>query len=289
VNKEEGSVELSYFPGCSLHSTASEYDASTRAVCKALGIELRELEDWNCCGSTSAHSVNAELAMQLPMRNLEIAEKAGLDLMVPCAACYSRSKMAEAELAATAGGGGTFFSGLIRIEHILDVLVREEVLAQIRGRIVKPLAELRAVCYYGCLTTRPPKMTGAAGYENPESMDRLVGLTGATALPWSYKTDCCGASLTLTRADVVVRLVDRLLMMAREAGAECVVVACTMCHANLDARQKEAAARFGRDYEMPIFYISELLGLAMGLPGASRWWKRHLIDPSGLLSAKELN
>ena len=114
-------MELSYFPGCSLHSTASEYDASTRAVCEALGIGLRELEDWNCCGSTSAHSINAELAMQLPMRNLEIAEKAGLDLMVPCAACYSRSKMAEVELAAGDGAEGAF-SGRVQINHILEVL-----------------------------------------------------------------------------------------------------------------------------------------------------------------------
>jgi len=279
-------VELSYFPGCSLHSTASEYDASTRGVYEALDIGLRELEDWNCCGSTSAHSINAELAMLLPRRNLEIAEKAGLDVMMPCAACYGRSKAAEALLKESADSS---YTGRIRISHILDVLAEDEVLAKLREKVTKPLEGLRAVCYYGCLTARPPQVTGAADYENPESMDRLVELAGATALPWSYKTDCCGASLTLTRADVVVRLVDRLLTMAGEAGAECVVVACSMCHANLDARQKEAAAQFGRDYEMPIFYISELLGLAMGLPSASRWWKRHLVDPSGLLSAKELN
>jgi len=282
-------VELSYFPGCSLHSTASEYDASTRAVCQALDIGLRELEDWNCCGSTSAHSINAELAMRLPMRNLEIAEEAGLDLVVPCAACYGRSKAAEAELAAASRAGAeTFYTGRIRISHLLDVLAEEEILEKIRGRITRPLAGLQAVCYYGCLTARPPKVTGAADYENPMSMDRLVELAGAAALPWSYKTDCCGASLTLTRADVVVRLVDRLLAMAAEAGADCVVVACSMCHANLDARQKEAAAQFGREYRIPVFYISELLGLAMELPGASRWLRRHLTDPLGVLQARGL-
>lgn len=282
-------MELSYFPGCSLHSTASEYDASTRAVCKALDIELRELEDWNCCGSTSAHSLDAELARLLPRRNLEIAERAGLDLMVPCAACYSRSKMAAAELAAMAGAGiETFYTGRIRINHILDLLAEEEILGRIEKRVAKPLTGLRVVCYYGCLTTRPPRVTGAADYEDPLSMDRLVERIGATPLPWSYKTDCCGASLTLTRSDVVVRLVDRLLTMAAEAGAEGIAVACSMCHANLDARQQEAAAQFGRDYRMPVFYISELLGLAMGLPGTSRWWKKHLIDPRELLSRKGL-
>lgn len=282
-------MELSYFPGCSLHSSAREYDASTRAVCQALGIELRELEDWNCCGSTSAHSVNAELARLLPMRNLEIAEKAGLDLMVPCAACYGRSKFAEAALQEAAGQGeDTFYTGRVRISHLLEVLVEEEVLEKLREKVKKPLAGLQAVCYYGCLISRPPRVTGAVDYESPESMDRLVELAGATALPWSYKTDCCGASLTLTRADVVVRLVDRLLRMAQEAGAECIAVACSMCHANLDARQKEAAAQFGRDYELPVFYISELLGLALGLPQASKWWKRHLTDPLRLLQTKGL-
>jgi heterodisulfide reductase subunit B len=119
-------------------------------------------------------------------------------------------------------------------------------------------------------------------------MDRLVELTGAKAMAWSYKTECCGASLTLTRSDVVIRLVDRLLAMAEEAGAECIVVACTMCHANLDARQKEAGERSGRRYHMPIFYISEFLGLAMGHQAASGWWRRHLTNPRKLLSAKGL-
>ncbi|MBT4501302.1 MAG: CoB--CoM heterodisulfide reductase iron-sulfur subunit B family protein [Gemmatimonadetes bacterium] len=280
-------MELSYFPGCSLHSTASEYDASTRAVCEALEIDLRELEDWNCCGSTSAHSMNAELAKLLPARNLEIAGRAGLDLMIPCAACYSRSKMAEMELAeAGEVAVETSANGQIRIDHILDVLAEAEVLDKIRGSVTRKLEGLKAVCYYGCLTVRPPKVTGARNPENPESMDRLVEVTGAEAIPWSYKTDCCGASLTLTRSDVVLKLIDRLLVMAQEAGAECVVVACSMCHANLDARQKEAAAQFGRNYGIPVLYISELLGLAMDVPESSQWWKRHLVDPTGLLSSK---
>jgi heterodisulfide reductase subunit B len=273
-------VRLSYFPGCSLHSTAREYDASTRAVCRALGIELRELEDWNCCGSTSAHSLNAALAGLLPRRNLQLAERVGLDLLVPCAACYSRSRFAQAELRAEAEAGGeTFYTGRVRVNHLLEVLAEEEIMDRLRGGLKKPLAGLRAVCYYGCLTVRPPKVTGAPDCECPESMDRLVALTGATSLPWSCKTDCCGASLALTRADVVARLVGRLLEMAREAGAECVVVACSMCHANLDLRRQGG---------LPVFYVSELLGLALDLPEAPRWWKRHLTDPVPLLKTKGL-
>ena len=281
-------MTLSYFPGCSLHSTASEYDASTRAVCRALDLELRELDDWNCCGSTSAHSIDAELSQALPLRNLEIAEQAGLDLMVPCAACYCRSKTADAAFRQGDGAAETTYSGGVQINHILDVLADDEVLPEISRRITRPLSGLKAVCYYGCLTVRPPKVTGARNWENPDSMDRLVAASGATALPWSFKTDCCGASLTLTRSDVVVRLVDRLVTMAEEAGADCIVVACSMCHANLDGRQQEAATEFGHPHRMPILYISELLGLAMGLPEAPQWWGKHLTDPVGVLGARGL-
>ncbi|MFH1566361.1 MAG: CoB--CoM heterodisulfide reductase iron-sulfur subunit B family protein [Gemmatimonadota bacterium] len=281
-------MALSYFPGCSLHSTAQEYDASTRAVCQALGLELRELEDWNCCGSTSAHSLDTELAQLLPLRNLEIAEAAGLDLMVPCAACYCRSKTADHDFRQGAVAAPTTYTGGVQIKHILDVLADDEVVPDIARRITRPLTGLKAVCYYGCLTVRPPKVTGSRNWEDPQSMDRLVQVTGATALPWSYKTDCCGASLTLTRADVVVRLVDRLVTMAEEAGADCIVVACSMCHANLDGRQQEAAAELGRSHRMPVLYISELLGLAMGLPEARQWWGKHLTDPVGVLGVRGL-
>jgi heterodisulfide reductase subunit B len=282
-------MELSYFPGCSLHATAREYDESVKAVCDRVGLSLRELDDWNCCGSTSAHSLDAGLARSLPERNLEIAERAGLDLMIPCAACYGRSKHAEAHLKGLRESGTpTFYTGKVRVSHLLDVLASPDVFPKLSEQVVRPLKDLKLVCYYGCLTVRPPKVTGASRYEDPDSMDRLVEMTGATPLPWSFKTDCCGASLTLTRSDVVVTMVGRLLGMAEEAGAEGIVVACSMCHANLDVRQREASGARGKSYDLPIFYISELLCLAMGLPGTNRWWKRHLTDPTGLLSRRGL-
>lgn len=282
-------MELSYFPGCSLHATAREYDESVKAVCGRVGVHLRELDDWNCCGSTSAHSLDPDLAQALPERNLEIAERAGLDLVIPCAACYGRSKAAEANLRRLRESGAeTFYTGRVRVSHLLDFLTSPEVFARLSEQVVQPLTGFKFVCYYGCLTMRPPKVTGAVDFESPDSMDRLVRLTGAEALPWSFKTDCCGASLTLTRPDVALRMIDRLLEMAEEAGAHGIAVACSMCHANLDVRQREAAALFGRSYDLPVFYISELLGLAMGLPGVWRWWRRHLTDPVRLLHSHGL-
>lgn len=281
--------EWSYFPGCSLHSTAREYDESTRAVCAALGISLRELADWNCCGSTSAHSVNHQLARLLPQRNLALAGRTGLGLMIPCAACYGRSKAAEADLrAAAATGDGEVPAIPSRISHVLDVLADADVLLRLAAQVRRPLTGLRAVCYYGCLTSRPPRLTGAADYEDPQSMDQLLVAAGAAVMPWSFKTDCCGASLTLTRSDIVVRLVDRLLGMAQEAGADCVVVACSMCQANLDARQRQTQVAGSDRPGIPVFYVTELLALAMDLPGARGWWRRHLTDPVALLTARGL-
>ena len=189
-------MELSYFPGCSLHATAREYDASTRAVCAELDIGLSELDDWNCCGSTSAHSVDTDVARKLSVRNLRIAERSGLDVMSPCAACYGRMRAAQ-----TSRDGALIGASDVNVCHILDVLADDESAAKLREKVTTPLTELRAVSYYGCLATRPPERTGAADVENPESMDRLLSLAGAEALPWSFKTDCCGASLTLTRTD----------------------------------------------------------------------------------------
>jgi heterodisulfide reductase subunit B len=288
-------VDLSYFPGCSLHSTAREYDDSTRAVCGMLGIHLTELGDWNCCGSTSAHSVNQELALLLPARNLMLAQQSGRDLMIPCAACFARSKTAAHRLShdaqARAGAADLFgaeYENRLQVKHLLDVLADEAILAQLAEKVQNPLLGLPVVCYYGCLLVRPPKVTGATDYENPTSMDRIMEILGGKPLDWSYKTDCCGGSLVLTRADVVEKLTDRLLTHAAAAGAEAIVTACSMCQANLDLRQKETAAKFGKDYHLPVFYISELVALAMGHPGTSAWWGKHLTDPRGVLRARRL-
>ncbi|MBI3945104.1 MAG: CoB--CoM heterodisulfide reductase iron-sulfur subunit B family protein [Armatimonadetes bacterium] len=281
---------LSYYPGCSLHGTASEYDASTRAVCELLGIRLEELEDWNCCGASSAHAVDHELSVLLPARNIALAAKADKDLFIPCAACYGRSKVAQAAMTEDAGLRAKFGEAVgmeyrdgVAIRSMLDLLADPDVLQRIRAGVKRPLRGLKVACYYGCLLVRPPKITGAADYEAPETMDRVVEALGGTAVPWSYKTDCCGGGLVLGRPDVVGRLIDRLMTRAVEAGAAALVTACPMCQGNLDTRQKDAAQALGRDYQLPIFYISELIGLAMGHPKPEAWWKKHLVDPRPLL------
>lgn len=282
-------MKVSYYPGCSLHSTGLEYGESTQEVCKILGIELNELSDWNCCGASSAHCTDEVLAIELATRNLVMAEEAGLDLVIPCAACFQRFKVAEKHI--TEGKEPaikTPYQGKVPIKHLLDFLVEEENLKVIKEKIKKPLNGLKAVCYYGCLITRPPKVTDAKHYENPQAMDELLSLLGVEVYPWSYKTDCCGGSLMLSRPDIVAQLSGKLIQMAEDAGVDCVATACPLCQANLDTKQAAISKNLGREVRFPTFYFTELLGLALGSGEADKWLRRHIVDPRDLLKSKGL-
>lgn len=280
--------EVSYYPGCSLHGTAREYDESIQAVSGLLEIQLHELENWTCCGASSAHCMDEALAIALPARNLAIAEKQGRELLVPCVACYNRFKVAEKEARNHPENLEFLYRGEVPIRYALDFFCEEPLLEEIKKKKAKPLRGLKTVCYYGCLTVRPPKLTGIKEYENPLHMDRLMELLGAEPLPWSYKTDCCGASLVLTRTDIIRKLGQRLLSMALEAEADCIVTGCPMCQANLDTRQQELKKEDGGRYELPVLYFTELMGLALGHKDVKKWLGRHVTDPIKVLSRKGL-
>ncbi len=277
-------ADASYYPGCALHGTAREYDESTKAVADTLGVVLRELPDWNCCGASSAHVTDEKLALDLAGRNLAIARHEGMDLVVPCAACYSRLKAAQREDEGRETGEG---DGL-RVLSLLDFFSLPKLLDTLSSRMKRSLAGVKVVCYYGCLLVRPPKTTCAGHHEFPQNMDRLMEAIGITSLPWSHKTDCCGASLVLTRTDIVLALTGKLLDEAVKAGAEAVVVACPLCQSNLDSRQEAILKTMGRNYEMPVFYFTELIGLSLGHKDSPRWFKRHIVDPTKLLASKGL-
>lgn len=282
-------MKVSYYPGCSLHSTGLEYDESTQEVCRILDIELDELSDWNCCGAGSAHCTDEALSIELPVRNLVKAEEAGLDLVIPCAACFNRFKVAEKHI--REGKEPTIdtpYQGKVPIKHLLDFLSEEENLKLIKEKIEKPLNGLKVACYYGCLITRPPKVTDAKHHENPQVMDELLSLLGAEISPWSYKTDCCGGSLMLSRPDIVAELSGKLIQMAEEAGANCIATACPLCQANLDTKQGVISKDLEREIHFPTFYFTELLGLALGYEKADKWFRRHVVDPRDLLKSQGL-
>ena len=278
-------MRVSYYPGCSLHGTAKEYGESLGAVLKTLGIELQELVDWSCCGSSSAHIVDDMLAVALAARNLDIADRVGLDLVVPCAACFQRLKVAEKELLAGKEVEGITrkYEGGIGIKHSSDFFWEDVGEKGLSGRIKKPLSGLSPVCYYGCLTTRPPRVTDAKNPEDPQAIDKLMKSLGADVKNWSHKTDCCGGNLTLTRPDITRKLTRKLLDEAEETGANCVVVGCPICQTNLDANQEEISREAGRQYNLPVFYFTELMGLALGLTSVEKWLGRHSADPMPLL------
>lgn len=273
-------MRFSYYPGCSLHATAIEYDLSTRAVLERLGVELIELPDWNCCGASSAHSLNETLALALPARNLALAQKEGVDLVAPCAACFNRLKMAERVLREDSLKGreiqrvvGFKYEGGFEVCPPLDIIGNLIGLERLHSMVQRPLSGLRLVAYYGCLLVRPPEVVNFEDPENPQLLNRLLRSLGAEPLEWSYATDCCGGSLALTRSDLAKTLVTKLVSKAQEAGAQAMVTACPLCQVNLEMRQRE----------MPIFYFTELIGLALGIEESKRWWSKHLIDPRSLL------
>jgi heterodisulfide reductase subunit B len=290
-------MKVAYYPGCSLHGTAEEYDESTQLVCEALGIELEELKDWNCCGATSAHATNTELSIALAARNLSLAEQANHQtLMVPCSACFQRLKVAEARLRGNEKAtremasliDGFSYAGKVEVLQIIQILARPEMVEKVREKVKKPLKDLKTVCYYGCLTVRPPKTTNVADYEDPTYMDVLMEAVGADNRFWSYKTECCSAGLAMARSDITKRLTAVLLGMADEAEAECIVVSCPMCHANLDTRQTALMAEKQIPKKMPILYVTELLALAMNIKEVDKLLAKHLVDPRPLLSSKGL-
>jgi len=285
---EEGTMNedlhtYAYYPGCSQHSTGLEYGLSTQAVFRHLGFGLEELEDWNCCGASSAHALDHNLALALPARNLALAQSAGRDLVTPCAACFSRMKGTDyvlrhdpkkrAEIEAVVGFQ---FTGDITVRPALAVLYEDYRPERISAQVRRSLAGLKVVTYYGCLLVRPPQVTEFDDPDDPHVMRELMQAAGAEVMPWSHATDCCGAGLSLSRSDVVTGLVSRLVERAREAGAEALVTACPLCQVNLEMRQSA-------NPKMPAFYFTELLGLAFGLPEARKWWGKHLIDPQPVL------
>ena len=281
-------MKVSYYPGCSLHGTAKEYDQSVKAVSRGLGIDLEEIEDWSCCGASSAHNTNFKLSIALPARDLIAAERKPQDVMVPCAACFNRFKTAEHHLrhdaalkAEIEGIVGAPYRGSVAIRNPIDIIVNDIGLEKLAANVVKKLTGLKPVSYYGCLLLRPPDVCRFDDAENPVLLDKILNALGAEARPWSYKTDCCGGSLTISKTPIVTKMVDKLMAKAREAGANCLVTACPVCTANLDMRASAGG-------ELPVFYFTELAALAMGQEETGEWFKLHRTDPRPLLKGLEL-
>jgi heterodisulfide reductase subunit B2 len=288
-------LNYSYYPGCSLHASAKEYDESTQGLFRALRIGLHEVPDWLCCGATPAHNVDELLSLSLCAKNLQLAEAVEGDLAVSCAACFSRLKTTQHKLRKNdakrkqveqAIDGKAELSK--QVKHLLEILAKDYGLEKLKGDVKKPLSALKVACYYGCLLTRPPEVPELDDCESPSIMEEVVGATGAQTVSWSHRLECCGANFTLSRPGVVLKLSGDILASAKRAGADCIMVACPLCHGNLDIRQKEIEETSGEKYGMPVFYITQLLALAVGVPATKLGFDSMIVNPQPLLKEKGL-
>jgi len=291
-----GEDVISYYPGCSLHATGIEFDMSTKAVAKKLGLNLVEPEGWKCCGTSPAHNTDHYRAVKLPMETLAIAEEMGHTYMtMPCAACFSRFRISMHEVEhdeelrkKIAGDTGYEYTGGIQVDNLLTTVTDRVGYEAAVEPVVKPLEGLRVACYYGCLLTRPPDVTGEENYEYPNNMDRLLEALGAEAVEWDYKTDCCGGSLSLSTLEISLDLSHKILQNAVDCGADMVVTACPLCHANLDVFQKQIKDEYGAEWDIPVVYFTQLMGVAYGMDAKTLGIDKHFTDGVGLLKEKGL-
>ncbi len=265
-----------YFPGCSLEKMAHSYHTSTLETGRVLGIEFRELEDWNCCGATAYFHVDEILAATLCARNLAMAEKMGLDLVAPCSGCYKNEYSANLALRKDTDlaehinyaleADDLFVSGGIDVHHLMHVYVDGVGIDKIKEHVTHPLEGLRVAPYYGCQMVRPEKPgEQAADVEAPQYFEELIEAMGAEAAEYPLKLRCCGGSLIATGRDAALTMVHNLLQNAVDNDADVIATACPLCQINLECYQNHVNQELGSTFSMPIMYFTQLLGLAMGI------------------------
>ncbi len=277
-------MNFGYYPGCALHGSSNDYEQSIRACMKTLGVGLAEVDDWICCGATAAHSLNHKLAVALPARNLAVAQKQGhAEMVAPCPMCSMQLLRAQHEMGKDAGLKAeiariieTEMDGGPKVLNIIQVFERIG-LKELGAAVKNPLKDLKPACYYGCLLVRPPSVTDFDDAEQPESMEKVVNALGAKAVAWNYKTECCGAGMTMASPETVLELSNKILANAAAHGANCLVTACPMCHVNLDMKQADIQARYGVTYNLPVYYLTDLVGMALGLSASELGTDRHFV------------
>ncbi|MDP4278109.1 MAG: CoB--CoM heterodisulfide reductase iron-sulfur subunit B family protein, partial [Bacteroidota bacterium] len=279
-----------FYPGCSLETSGKEYSQSLHAVAQKCGIELETVKDWCCCGATAAHSLNHDLAIALPGRTIALAEKQGFtELLVPCAACFSRLASAQLEIKGSEHVRKQMedylempVTGNIRLLTILEFL--EEHIFPVAEQYIVNKLDQKVACYYGCLLARPKESTRLQRPEDPMEMETVMKKAGASPIDWAFKTECCGAGLSVSRTDIVAKLSGKILEDAVDRGAESIVVACPMCQMNLDLRRKEINKQLNRKIDVPVLFVTQVLGLSMGIPADQLGLNKHFVPTGNTVS-----
>ncbi|MFN8239663.1 MAG: CoB--CoM heterodisulfide reductase iron-sulfur subunit B family protein [Bacteroidales bacterium] len=277
-------MKTGFYPGCSLTGSSRDYNESVSALAETFGITFEQVPDWNCCGATAAHNMNRELSLALPARILALAEKAGLEeIVVPCAACYSRLVVTQKELRKDPVLKNRVteilemeYKGTTSIINVIEWLDKY-IIPLIDSKLVKPFGQ-KVACYYGCLLVRPERVLRYDRPEDPTTMDVVMQKIGATCIDFPFKTECCGAGLSVSRTDIVSKLSGKIIDEAEHRGAEAIIVACPMCHSNLDMRRKDINKHWKSEYKIPVLFVTQALGLAVGVSPARLGMKRHFVE-----------
>jgi heterodisulfide reductase subunit B len=282
-----------YYPGCSSsEGTAIAYGRSAEAICAPLDMELVELEDWNCCGTTPYSSTDELASVAVAARNLALAEKTGLDLVTPCSACYTSLNRANLQIEQypdlrdkvneCLNSAGLEYKGTVRVRHLFEVIYNDIGLSDIEAKLVNPLSGLKVAAYYGCQMVRPePRFDNL---NNPQSIDEFIVSLGAESTPFPLKDRCCGSSLVIPEVDIALGLIHRILDSAAGGGAQCIVTVCPLCQTNLDAYQDMAKRKFGAKYQLPVLFFTQLLGLALGVKPEALALDKSIVSPEKVLA-----
>ena len=276
-------MKLGFYPGCSLQGTSREYNESVKALAATFDIEMNTIDDWNCCGASAAHSISKELSLALPARILALAGQQGFEqVVVPCAACYNRLAVAQYELNQDRELKSSIEQAIemplnnqvkiINVLQFINTYIKDKIADKVKKKF-----EHQVACYYGCLLVRPHKILGFDRVEDPTSMDELMTIIGATPLDWGFKTECCGASLSIARTDLVGKLSGKIIKDAADRGAEAIIVACPMCHSNLDMRRPQIDEYIGKEISTPVIYVTQAIGLAVGIAPEKLGLQRHFV------------
>jgi len=288
-------MTYAWYPGCSLRGTGRAYEESLLAVFKALGVQVEELRDWNCCGSTTYLSVDELTSYALVARNLALAGREKRDIVAPCAACYMVLNKTQhyvddypdVKLAVNRAMDaiGLAYDGRVKVRHPLDVLLNDVGVKAIKEKVTQPLKGLKVAPYYGCQIVRP--YSTFDDQANPVAMDRLLEACGAKVVHYPLKTTCCGGSQKGALPEVGLDLIHYLLSEAKRQGAEVMATVCPLCQFNVEAFQQDAASSRPA-VSMPVVYFSQLMGLALGCSAKELGLKRCLVSAEGVLAEKEI-
>lgn len=286
-------MELLYYPGCTLKTSARNLETSAMAILEALGHELVEMDEWTCCGVVSSLTDDDLMHHLGPLRNLVHAQDQGYDrLLTLCDFCYNTLKQTSQrvdgspedleKLNSFMDRENDYQPGL-RVMHLLEFL-RDEVGFDVLKKMVKrPLKDLRVMPYYGCMLLRPREVA-IDDPEHPRILSDLMKALGATVVDNPFKIECCGSYHTIEQKRLTSRRARTITQQGVQRGAQAITLSCPMCRFNLDVRGQEAEDLTEGYRQLPVFYYTQLIAVALGLDTGSLGFDQHAVDPLPILT-----